>query len=125
MVYLGVFFGGGLGAVLRFLIGQWARGVWSATPFLGTFIVNVLGSFFIGILAVLLIANRTTPASFAPFLIAGFLGGFTTFSAYSLDAILLFQAGDSARALVYIVGTVVLSIGAAYLGWLLGMRFAT
>lgn len=98
--------GGAIGSVLRFLT------VATIGAPIGTFVVNVLGSFVIGILFTALQSR----AGLSPLLMAGILGGFTTFSAFSLDALKLFQAGQIASALVYAGGSVVLSLLAVGLG---------
>ncbi|GAD55231.1 fluoride efflux transporter CrcB [Limimaricola cinnabarinus] len=102
-----VAFGGATGASLRFLVGQ-------ALAFpIGTFAVNLAGSFAIGVLFVWL-SGRDAPL--APLLITGLLGGFTTFSAFSLDALRLVEAGRLGAALAYVAGSVILSIAACALG---------
>jgi len=98
--------GGAIGSVLRHL------SVAAFTAPLATFIVNVAGCFVMGILYVGL-ASR---AQFSPLLMTGILGGFTTFSAYSLDALKLWQSGQTIAALAYTCGTVVLSLTAVALG---------
>jgi CrcB protein len=76
--------------------------------------INVLGSFLIGLLVV-----PATRWGVAPLMIAGVLGGFTTFSAFSLDAWRLWQAGALGQAMIYVVGSVVMSLLAvAAGGWL-------
>ena len=101
-----VAFGGAIGAVLRYL-----TGLAIAFPF-GTLAVNVLGSFLIGVLWVAL-ADR---GQWAPLLITGILGGFTTFSAFSLDTLRLVDAGRAPIAALYVLASVTLSLGACALG---------
>ncbi|NJM81619.1 MAG: fluoride efflux transporter CrcB [Tabrizicola sp.] len=98
--------GGAIGAVLRYL-----TVVAIGTP-LATALVNVAGSFAMGICFVLL-AQR---ALLSPFLLTGILGGFTTFSAFSLDALRLWEDGQAGQAFLYIAGSVVLSLAAVALG---------
>ena len=98
--------GGAIGSVLRYLT------VAAFTAPFATFLVNVVGCFFMGILSVSL-ANR---AQVSPLLMTGILGGFTTFSAFSLDTLKLWQSGQPISALAYIGGTVVLSLTAVALG---------
>jgi len=102
-----VFAGGGLGSLLRYLAALLVHGP------LATFAVNVVGSFAIGLLAAA-IPIEDSPARL--FLITGLLGGFTTFSAFSLDAIGLVQHGELGRAAAYVLATVVLSLTAAAAG---------
>jgi len=105
MVLIQVAIGGAIGAVLRYSIG-----LAIAFPY-GTIAVNVLGSFLMG-LAFVLLGSRAG----APFVMAGILGGFTTFSAFSLDALKLFEAGRIAAAGGYVIASVVLSILALCFG---------
>ena len=108
--------GGAIGAVLRFLGAAWFARLTGA-GFMGTMFVNVVGSFAMGILAVVMMERM--PGSwgrFAPFVMTGILGGFTTFSAFSLDALALIERGRTMVALGYIGGSVVLSILALFAG---------
>ena len=77
----------------------------------GTLCVNVLGSFAMGVLAVLLL-DRASPL--APFLLTGVLGGFTTFSAFSLDTLMLWERGQPGLALVYVILSVAASLLAVF-----------
>lgn len=107
--------GGALGSVARYLtiLGA-ARAFGPAFPW-GTLAVNVAGSFAIGVLAVLLLGPKG-PAPVSPLLIAGFLGGFTTFSTFSLDALRLWQDGHVGEAAAYVAGSVALSLFAVAAG---------
>ena len=100
--------GGALGASMRYF----ATLVWPA-PW-GVLAVNVAGSLLIGLLAVRLSGAAT------PFLMTGVLGGFTTFSAFSLDALRLVEGGRLGTAALYVLGSVALSLGACALGLWLG-----
>lgn len=106
--------GGAIGAVLRYLtaVGS-ARLVGIGFPW-GTLAVNVLGCFLMGLFFALLMERGLM--RYAPFLLAGILGGFTTFSTYSLDAFLMWERGDHAAAGVYVVTTVLLSLMALMAG---------
>ena len=114
---LQVALGGALGASLRFVSGAMIlRTMGSGFPY-GTMFVNVVGSFLMGLLAFYLLERMDGSfAKYAPFLMTGLLGGFTTFSAYSLDALYLLERGRYASASVYMGGSVVLAIGALFLG---------
>ena len=116
-VLLQVALGGALGASLRFLSGTMIlRAMGAGFPY-GTMFVNVVGSFLMGLLAFYLLERMDGSFSrYAPFLMTGLLGGFTTFSAYSLDALYLLERGRYASASVYMGGSVVLAIGALFLG---------
>jgi CrcB protein len=83
---------------------------------LGTVLVNVLGSFLMGLLAALLAEGPSASQPWRLFLTTGVLGGFTTFSAFSLDALALWQRGETGLALAYVLGTVLLSLAAIALG---------
>jgi CrcB protein len=98
--------GGALGSVLRYLMVATIGAPW------GTAAVNVLGSFAIG--ALFVIVDARTGWHF--FLMTGLLGGFTTFSAFSLDTLKLFQAGQPLLAALYVLGSVALSLIAVALG---------
>ena len=111
--------GGALGSVLRWLVSTAAqRMAPGATLPWGTLIVNVLGSCAIGALLALAEARGSLSSEARFFLVTGVLGGFTTFSAFSAETLLLFRAGHGAAALVYVAASVVLGVGAAYAGWL-------
>lgn len=121
MTLLTVALGGAIGAVLRFLvISASLRGFGPGFP-AGTMIVNVAGSLAMGLVAVAL--TERLPGSFrgmAPFLMTGVLGGFTTFSAFSLDAWYLIERGRHVAAAAYMGGSVALSVAALAAGLALG-----
>jgi CrcB protein len=110
--------GGAAGSVLRYLTGlvlaRLAGGAW---PW-GTMTVNILGSFLMGLAASLLLRPGTDPRA-VPLVMAGFLGGFTTFSAFSLEVSGLWVAGRPMAALAYAGSSVVLGLLAFGLGALL------
>lgn len=113
-----IFVGGGIGAALRHGVNVGAAQWFGATFPWGTLIVNVVGSFLIGVLAAYFAfrgdAMWTQPLRL--FFTTGVLGGFTTFSAFSLDFALLFERGEVAQALAYVLVSVALSLGAIFLG---------
>ncbi len=116
MGYLLVFVGGGIGAALRHGVNRAALALLgSGFPF-GTLIANVAGSYLMGALAGLLLARGVDEDPVRLFLATGVLGGFTTFSAFSLDAALMWQRGELAALGVYAVASVLGSIGALFLG---------
>ncbi|WP_067860213.1 fluoride efflux transporter CrcB [Nocardia shimofusensis] len=107
--------GGGLGALLRYSIGTW----WPTTPGhvpWSTLVVNVTGCFGIGVLMTLLLQGRMTHRLLRPFLGVGVLGGYTTFSTYSLEIRTLLESGAVLEALGYLGGTLI----AAFTGVALG-----
>lgn len=103
--------GGAIGSVLRFLT------VAAVSAPLATLIVNIAGSFAIGVAFVLLSARLS------PLLMTGVLGGFTTFSAFSLDALKLWDTGQPAQAAGYVAASVLLSLAAVALGTALARGF--
>ncbi len=111
--------GGAIGASLRHLAGMLAmRMLGTAFPW-GTFFVNILGSFLMGILIAILARRSGTTAEVRLFLATGVLGGFTTFSAFSLDVAVLWERGEVTSAMGYVAGSVTLSIAALFAGlWL-------
>ncbi|MEM9047661.1 MAG: fluoride efflux transporter CrcB [Pseudomonadota bacterium] len=118
--------GGALGAVMRYLLTA-AAFRWFGPGFpWGTLGVNVVGSFAMGVLGVLLMERL--PGSWraaAPFALTGVLGGFTTFSAFSLDVWLLLERGRTALAAAYAGSAVVLSVAALALGVALARSVAS
>jgi fluoride exporter len=106
--------GGAIGASLRYLTGLAAQRAFGPGFPVGTLIVNVLGCLAMGALAALL-ADKTSPR-LAPFLMTGILGGFTTYSAFALDAVSLWQRGDPGPALTYILATTAGSLAAVLAG---------
>jgi CrcB protein len=114
--YLLVFVGGGLGASLRHAVNMIsARGLGAAFPW-GTFIVNISGSLVMGLIAGYLAFKGEASQPWRLFLTTGILGGYTTFSAFSLDAALIYERGEIALALLYVLGSVVLSIAGLFAG---------
>lgn len=115
--YMLVFLGGGIGSALRLAVYHACR-LWLPPSFpFGTLTVNLAGGLGAGLIAGWLMsrsAGAADPASL--FLMTGLLGGFTTFSAFSLDAVLLWQRGQSAAAAVYVLASVLLSIAGAAAG---------
>jgi CrcB protein len=122
MNYLLVFVGGGLGSTLRYLVNiVCPRLLGTAFPY-HTFIINITGSTVMGLIAGYLAFRGETAASWRLFLMTGILGGYTTFSAFSLDAAMLYERGEIGLALFYVLGSVVLSIAGLFAGLAL-MRY--
>jgi CrcB protein len=115
--YLLVFVGGGLGSVLRFGTYHLAR-LWLPPEFpWGTLAVNALGGLAAGAVAGWILSRSAGGAdSMALFLMTGLLGGFTTFSAFSLDAVLLWQRGETGAAITYVIASLLLAIGGVIAG---------
>ena len=120
MGYALVFLGGGLGAALRHGVNRAALALFGPAIPAGTIIVNVVGSLAMGLLIGILAAvPGGTSQNLRLFVATGVLGGFTTFSAFSLDALTLWERGQSAAAIAYVVGSVALSLAAIAAGFLL------
>src|ERR1700742_1713344 len=110
MILLMVALGGGLGAVLRFVVaGAIQSAAWGGYPW-GIFIVNVTGGLAMGIIVELAALKISMSPEMRAFLTTGILGGYTTFSTFSLDSVLLIERGAYTSAAFYIIGSAVLSI---------------
>jgi fluoride exporter len=116
MGYLVVFFGAGIGGALRHGVNLGAVRLFGTGFPLGTFIVNVAGSFLMGLVAGYFAYRTGLPQHTRLFLTTGLLGGFTTFSAFSLDAALLVERHAYSLAAAYMLGSVVLSLVALFAG---------
>ncbi|MDQ0319979.1 CrcB protein [Pararhizobium capsulatum DSM 1112] len=113
--------GGALGSVLRYLVGLGTlRSFGPGFPW-GTLTVNVTGSFLIGVLSEVVIRKFGASPEMRVFLVTGILGGYTTFSAFSLDAVTLFERGETLPAALYVGASVILS-GLAVVAGLALMR---
>ena len=124
MGYAIVFLGGGLGAALRHRMNLGvARWLGTAFPY-GTLVINVTGSLIMGLVAGYFAFRGDASQSWRLFLTTGILGGYTTFSAFSLDAALLYQRGEISAAAIYVVASVALSIGGLFAGLALARSFA-
>lgn len=115
--------GSAVGGVLRFWTTTWIARVLPTHLPLGTLLVNVSGSFAIGVMAALFLGRWQASAAtvWPALLMTGLLGGFTTFSAFSLQTLLLMQQGRWIDAATNVVLSVVLCLGAVWLGWQLAM----
>jgi fluoride exporter len=116
MPYLIVFLGAGIGGAARHGVNVAAGRLFSYGFPLGTLIVNVLGSFLIGVLAGYFAMRSGVSQHVRLFLTTGILGGFTTFSSFSLDAALLVERHSFWLAAGYVVGSVGVSLAAFFLG---------
>ena len=120
--WVAVALGGAMGSVARFWLTSAMTALTGPRFPWGTLLINVLGSFVIGLVA----GITLTPARVGMhpdlriFLMTGVCGGFTTFSAFSLQTLELMQAGDMVPALGYAMGSVVFCVAATFCGWALG-----
>jgi CrcB protein len=115
--YLLVAIGGALGSMARYGTGVLVGKAWSASFPLGTMLINIVGSLAMGLFIGYLV--RTTPAWQADarlFVAIGVLGGFTTFSSFSLDAVSMLERGELGLALFYVLGSVIIGIAALFAG---------
>ncbi|MBA5804343.1 fluoride efflux transporter CrcB [Rhizobium changzhiense] len=108
--------GGAIGSLLRYYVSQWALRLMGPSFPWGTLAVNVVGCFVIGVFAELIARKFNASVELRLLLITGFLGGFTTFSAFSLDAISLFERGEAVAGSIYIAASVGLSMAAVIAG---------
>ncbi|QEW08549.1 fluoride efflux transporter CrcB [Nitrincola iocasae] len=115
MHMLAVALGGALGASARYWLSSWLNTSDSRLP-LGTLSVNLLGSLLMGVVFVLIMEKARLSPEMRPLLMTGLLGGFTTFSTFSLEAVTLLNEGHFSAALIYILLSVILCITALYLG---------
>jgi len=109
--YVAVFVGGGFGSALRFGVGRISLAAFGPNFPAGTLIVNIVGCFLLGVFTGW-VANRSAgmDQTVSLFLTTGVLGGFTTFSAFALDAVTLSERGDHLAAMGYVLASVVASL---------------
>ena len=119
MEYVWVGVGGFLGANARYALGAWTVGRWGAGFPIHTMLINVSGSFLIGVLLVLLTERLVVDPAWRLLLVVGFLGGYTTFSSYTFEALALAEAGQWLAAAWYVLGNNGLGLAAAYIGMVL------
>lgn len=117
--------GGALGSVLRYGLSSGIH-VWLGRGFpYGTLLVNVAGSFLIGLLVVLISHHENLSPLWRSFLLVGILGGFTTFSSFSLETVELLQRGDWLKSVLNVTGNVLLCLAVCALGMQLGRNVVT
>lgn len=114
--FLIVFLGGGLGAACRHGMNVLATHLVGVRYPFGTFVINVFGSLLIGVLTEWFALRSHLSVSLRLFLVTGIIGGFTTFSAFSLEIGLLHERGDTVAAVLYAIASVVCAVGAMFGG---------
>lgn len=120
MTYVAISVGAVLGANLRFVLGRWiADRAGTAFP-VGTLVINVTGSFLIGLILVVVTERIAAPGWVRPMVAIGFLGSYTTFSTFSFETLALVQNGGMVPAAVNIGASVAASLVGVYLGTLVG-----
>ena len=123
MIWLAVALGGAAGSVLRYGVGRLAINYFGETTVWATFAVNVSGSFALGIFYALTAERATLPVEIKALISIGLIGGYTTFSTFSFESIKLLESGELNRAAASVLGNLLLSLAAAYLG-ILAARLA-
>jgi CrcB protein len=113
--YTMVALGGALGAMARFWVYN-VTAILGHKPAWATFGINALGAFLIGAAFVILTEKGTVQPELRSLIVVGFLGAFTTYSSYSLDALQLFEQGHIGVAMMYLLGTMLVCLLAAWLG---------
>ena len=116
MSFLLVFLGGGLGSAARFGVSVMTTKLFGIQFLLGTLSVNVLGSLLMGIVVEYWATKSGLPQQGKLFLTTGFLGGFTTFSAFSLEVAMLHSRGECLQAGLYVVASILLGLGSLFAG---------
>ena len=122
MQWIMIALGGALGSVARYAAVAYITPLLNYRFPLGTFVVNLSGSFLIGLAYVLLVEKNILAAEWRLFFITGILGGFTTFSAFSLEMLQMWQEGHIAQSIFYAASSVVLGLLCAYAGMLLTQK---
>jgi fluoride exporter len=123
MEYLIIGIGGFLGANARYLLGGWITRQWGAQFPWGTFVINVTGSFFLGLLMAYLNARPLSSPHYRLFFAVGFLGAYTTFSTFSYETLRLVQDQSVGAALWNIIGSFALGLVGVSLGIFVGALF--
>ena len=120
--YLVVLAGAGLGGLARYALGTWIMARSGGRFPLGTFLINISGSFFIGLLMTLLTERLHPHPNWRLFLVVGVLGGYTTFSSLEYETLQAVRDGERWMGLFYVAGSVLLGYVAVWLGAVLAAR---
>jgi CrcB protein len=120
--YLAVLTGAGLGGLTRYVMGTWIMAKYGGRFPLGTFLINVSGSFLIGVLMTLLTERFQPHANWRLFLVVGVLGGYTTFSSFEYETFQAVRDGARLMGLIYVMSSVVLGYFGVWLGTIIARR---
>lgn len=125
IILLAVAAGGAVGSVARYLIAGWLQPAsWGGFPY-GIFVVNISGGLVMGLLTELMALKLNISPEVRAFLATGVLGGYTTFSTFSLESAMLIERHAYASAVAYIAGSALLSIAALFAGlWIVRVIYA-
>ncbi|GAA5523584.1 putative fluoride ion transporter CrcB [Microbulbifer aestuariivivens] len=115
--------GGAIGAILRHLVAVWTYPVFNGKFPLGTLLVNLAGSFLIGVVYVLIVERSMLSEEWRLLLMTGLFGALTTFSTFSLESLLLWHNGQPLTALAYVISSLVLCLGATAAALALSMKY--
>lgn len=120
--YFAVMLGGALGAVSRFIVASLVVRFYSATFPLGTFLINITGSFLIGVLMTFFLNRPGIDANWRLFAVTGVLGGYTTFSSFEWEALITLRSGAASIGLLYVSLSVATGLAGAWIGLLTANR---
>ena len=120
--YLVVLAGAGLGGLARYVAGTWVMAKYGGRFPLGTFVINVSGSFLIGVLMTLLTERLNPHPNWRLFLVVGILGGYTTFSSFEYEAYQAVRDGARWMGMLYVTGSVLVGYLGVWLGAMLTAR---
>ena len=123
MVWILVALGGAVGSVLRYGAGRLAVSFFGQSTVLDTFFVNITGSFALGVFITLSMERAAVPAEYRGLVAIGLLGGYTTFSTLSVEAMRLAESGEVLKAGLSVGGNIVVGLLAAYLGIMAARAF--
>ena len=118
-----VFFGGGLGSVIRYSLGKWINSLHTQDFPWGTLVVNVAACFAVGIIIGMADHKQIISPSARLFWVVGFCGGFSTFSTFSQETLYLLQSGFTTSMIFYITVSLLVCIGVTFGGLYLGEHF--
>ena len=120
--YIVVLAGAGLGGLMRYTLGTWIMAKYGGRFPLGTFVINVMGSFLVGVLMTVFTERVQPHPNWRLFLVVGVLGGFTTFSSFEYETYQAVRDGARPMGLLYVLGSVLGGYLAVWMGAVLGAR---